>query len=796
MHASAPLPRRRRLGGLASLLVALCVASVAEAKDPDEYYTEATAQVRTATSDIPAIEKAVARASGQERTAEQRIADAVLLIGVKDYERAALLLNQILDKYPQQASAYADALQLLGETYFQSKQHLSARRSYQQIVDRAAEPRFGAYRDKALERLVDVAMRMRDFDALPAIVTAIDAAGVGGDLGYAKGKALYARGDVAGARSALAGVGADSRVAHQARYLLGVIEVSEATPPEPADPDAAPAVVPKGRYARAIESFRAATQLPPDTAEHRHVIDLAWMAMGRLLYETNQFTLAVDAYNRIDRTSPEFGNMLYELAWVYVRLGDVVRAQRALEVLAVAAPNSTDVADAQLLRGDLMLRAGQFEKSLKVYESVRANYESLRDRVDGFLRATQDPGAFFDTLSQEQLQLFETGTGLPPIALEWAREAEGGETAFAIIEDIALCRRLIKQSNDMIDRLNAVLASPNRVRALPGLRAATERGLGLLNALAVARQTMAHGMDEVQPDVTGALGEVRRKRLDLEDRLAMLPVSDADFEARDTEGQRQWNQASQALQRLELEVDTLQATINGLRRLLSDSSQAGVVRDPQKAAEDNATLVEQEQLVKSYRQQIVELRRGIDAGKVQSGFGDKRFVEDAEVRRQYAALVGEELALAAGGAGGADLAALASRLVPIAEEARQGDQRIEKALADLEATVAQKTHDLRQIVQTETTNIVGYSVHLEKLDGEARKVVGGLAAHNFEMVRDRFRNIVLRADVGITEEAWEVREEQLTRVRRLRIERTRSAKRLEEELEEVLDDSGGPEVSP
>jgi len=47
--------------------------------------------------------------------------------------------------------------------------------------------------------------------------------------------------------------------------------------------------------------------------------------------------------------------------------------------------------------------------------------------------------------------------------------------------------------------------------------------------------------------------------------------------------------------------------------------------------------------------------------------------------------------------------------------------------------------------------------------------------------------------VGITEEAWEVREEQLTRVRRLKVERARSEQRLQEELDEVLDDSGDPE---
>jgi hypothetical protein len=64
---------------------------------------------------------------------------------------------------------------------------------------------------------------------------------------------------------------------------------------------------------------------------------------------------------------------------------------------------------------------------------------------------------------------------------------------------------------------------------------------------------------------------------------------------------------------------------------------------------------------------------------------------------------------------------------------------------------------------------------------------------NFGLVRDRLKSIVLRADVGITEEAWEVREEQVTRVRNLQIERAREDRLLKEELNEVLDDSGDPE---
>jgi phage shock protein A len=183
----------------------------------------------------------------------------------------------------------------------------------------------------------------------------------------------------------------------------------------------------------------------------------------------------------------------------------------------------------------------------------------------------------------------------------------------------------------------------------------------------------------------------------------------------------------------------------------------------------------------------------VSAGRVQVGFGDQRFVEDAEVRRAYAEALGREVGLAAQGAGGAKLQGYAARVAPLLKAADEADAKVDAAMADLEQQVTKKTQELRDTVARETTAMVGYQVRLDELDGQSRTVVGEVAMRNFGLVRDRLKNIVLRADVGITEEAWEVREEQMTRVRNLQVERAREDRLLKEELNEVLDDSGDTE---
>ncbi len=781
-----------RGAAIAALFATALWGPAARAEDPEQNFKAASEQINNAANDAGSIDSAVARHTEQTRGPQQRIADAVLLMGVKDYDRAADVLNEVVDQYENHATAYADGMNLLGETYFLSKQYLSAQRTFMTFITHGEELRFKPYRERAVIRLVDIALRLRDFQELDKLFSLVGQLGseASSGLAYAKGKGLLAQGKLDAADAALQGVAADSQFNHQTRYLLGVVQMMKATPPESKDKKDSDERVPKGRYDSAIERFRDATKLAGDTAEHRHVIDLAWLAIGRLMYETNQFSQAVDAYNRIDRNSPEFGTMLYELAWVYVKMGDFTRAQRALEVLAVAAPNSQDVADAGLLRADLMLRAGQFEKSLKVYENVRGTYDTMRDRVDQFLGSSSDPGKYFETLSSDQLELFESNAALPTMVVKWAREGEDGPTAFAVIDDVALCRRLIKESNEMIERLNAVLSSPNKIRAIPGLKAGAEHGLGLLNALAIARLKLAHGLDGTDADsMTDQLRQVRAQRKALEDRLGAVPVTAADFTAREVQAKRQWNKASQELKRIELEIDTLQATINGLERVLTDPN-SPVVRSPQEQDKYRHALDEQKVLVVQYRNEAAELRRITEAAKIQVGFGDKRFVEDEQVRKQFREVLWQEVRLSGQGQGGAALAAYANRITPLLGKADSTEQQIEGSLAKLYDAVSSKVAELRGIVQKETQNIVDYSLRLEKLDSEARVIVGGVAMRNFTSVRDRLKGIVLRADVGITEEAWEVREEQQTRVRRLKVEKSRTETRLQEELDEVLDDSG------
>jgi tetratricopeptide (TPR) repeat protein len=778
----------------------LCWARASHALDADAARAEAQQGVVSVRADLARLNTNPTASEKPQHPPEQLIAAGDLSLRTKDYDQAIDTFSQVVELFRQGKSdrnAHADGLFLLGEAYFESGQLLSARREYGELLDLANQPPYDAYAGRSLARLVDVALHTGRLDSLPAIAQQarkISARDATGSFEYALGKLSFAQGDFAEARRLLGGLDAQSPYYHQAQYVLGTMLMKQALAESGAGSSAeaqARLVLPGAaqRFEPALAQFRRVTELPADSSPHRQVIDEAWLAIGRINYETEAYLDAAAAYIRIERTSPVYYEMLFELAWVYVRVGDYQRAERALEILSVAAPDTLDVADSALLRADLMLRSGRFDRALEAYKEVRDRFDPARERVDSFLAATTDPAVYYDRLVEEGMEV--SGAKLPDVVLDWVRQEARGERVFAVIEDVTHARDVLRRSRRLASKLNAVLAAPSRARAFPELKATLERTDGLINQLAQVRRSVATGLDEVDArPFSGELGQVRAERRELMGRLNSAPVTPADFLRREEQGNRSWNRASQAVQRVTLEADRLQAVINGLRRVLDEADKHGVTRDPASRARFQAEVEANERDLAVYRNRIESYRQDVETGRVQVGFGDRRYAEDERSRRRFSELLDRELALLQQVNVGEDSLGYIRSVTPILADARGLEQTLQEKLAALEVNVATQSEQLQRLVDEESSHIDQYTQKLDALDQHARLLVGEVAMRSFANVRDHLKGIVLRADVGIVQQAWELREEQQQRLQELQRQRALEEQNLDDELREVFDDAG------
>jgi tetratricopeptide (TPR) repeat protein len=794
--------RPLRSGEFAAVGLALFFARPSFALSTSEAQGRATTAIQSVEADIG---KAPPKPKFSEppATPAVRIANADMLLHAKNYDGAIDSLSKVLELSRQGKASetdYADASFLIGEAYFNSRQYLSSRRHYREILDHAARPAYGEYVGRGLSRLVDIALRTDDLESLDYVFARLDAlpqTDKSGSLAYARAKALYARKDYATAKSAVNAVPVGSEYTLQAQYLLGVVLMKETLAATPSAPVAAAPTVPGGppaaappdtRFTQAVEQFRKVTRMPATTAATRHVVDLAWMAIGRLFHETDDYVEAAEAYSHVDRGSPEFSTMLYELAWVYVRLGDFERAQRALEVLTITDPNNLELADGSLLRADLMLRAGEFQNALGLYKDVSGHFDPIRQQLDDFLKSTNDPAVYYDKLTSDDFGAADDK--LPQVVLDWARDEAADQHVFGVIDDVSRSRALIRDSRKLASKLNAVLSVSSRVKAFPEIQNQLQQVLSLSNKLTRARGTLAEGMDDVaEGNAGGELGKVRSERRTLMKRLGWMPITEGDFIRRDESGDSQWSKASQALQELTVEADKLNAIVNGLHRVMNEADKHGVTSDPASRARFQLEIDANERDLATYHKKIEEFRSAIDMGKAQIGFGDQRYVDDQDLRQQFRALFAREVALAASGQDSSDAAAYAKSIQPILSRADSDENALDAQRAKYEQQAVEQANGLRDKIEQEVALIESYAQNLDGLDQQARLLVGEIAMKNFSLVRDRLKSIVLRADVGVVQEAWEVREEQALRVRNLQRERAREEQTLNDELREVLDDA-------
>jgi hypothetical protein len=482
-----------------------------------------------------------------------------------------------------------------------------------------------------------------------------------------------------------------------------------------------------------------------------------------------------------------FSEALFELAWTYVRLGDYERGEKALEALSVLAPGLIDGADGELLRADLLLRSGRFEEADAAYMNVRTKYEPLRAQVAKFVQDHTDPAVYYDKLTAAEI---EAGNELPGIAVEWAREEAEEERVFAIVDDVARSRTLVRRSRRIVRLLRAALASPSRARLFPQLEKETQEVLMQQNLLGSAVLALAHGMDQVAGVEGGRLDALRARRRELSERMVLLPTTTGNFSVRESEAQEIWNRVSRELQRLQLQADHLKALVNGLRRVVDEANKRGLQVSSNELVRFRQELSENEKDLAVYNQRIEEYRRQVELGRVQVGIGDSIFVEDDRIRQEFLVIFAEEAALAERSRD-KDESSYARSIASLVGRAKALDYQLLARRSRLQGLVKSQAEETQIVVDAEAKAIEIQAAQLDAMDQHARLLVGEVAMRNFLKVSVRLSDVVMRADVGLVQQAWEVREEQRERVRDLLRQRAREERIINDELGDVMDDGNG-----
>lgn len=810
-----------------AFLLALVWASPAAAGPVDKIgdrivKLEAEAQQLSQTIQQPKLN------AGDANKANRRLIDAQVAFGVGNYDDAAVMLYDYVAKYPTSRS-YDEALYYLAESLF-LKGDLYAARTYYVTLVRDVGSRSKFYQ-QGLERLIELSLKLRDDDDVQDWLDALDNVPAGqqrDSVPYVRGKHAYFSGSFDDAMVFFKKVKATSTYGFQARYFYAGAQLA------------------KGDLVGALRTYQSLLRARPRNDDEKKVVELTHLAMGRVYYECDTpeqcgisltaeektkiqkeyeraelnpeqleekyadfrtkklWSMSIDRYLRISRLSPLFDEALYEIAWVYVKNKSHEKALRALELLALADPNSSKMPEVRILEGNLRIRRAQvlqygttgnpaeeYDRAFNVFDETRKTFKEPHTELVKIIAEHRDPRAYMAQVTGRASETFDVSTTMPEVAAEWLRRQPDVERVVVIETDLGQIRDEIAAAEATIHRLELATSASQGVNIFPALAEKRSRSVEILEEVFDNRiQLMNHEKALVLKHVSAAdkarLEQLSKARQDAFNELKALPNADVAYGDRIRLARNQFEELDRTANEVALTVETTEATLAAIIKYMDDRRQQGA--KPEELAALEQPIAEVRAEVEAMRIELDAIRRDAILARDRAGVGDEDATRGKALRARVRQAIEDEhqyMVQIGGGVSGGDRAKL-DQIIGLTQRANAITLTLDGTNDRIDATVEAALDEVRAELSVEKAQLAAYRREYLEYEAESRDLGGEVLEANFGNVRDVFYDVLVRSDIGVIDVTWSQREFADKTLKQLELDKKRDARTLRIDFDQVL----------
>ncbi|CAN5722862.1 hypothetical protein BH11MYX1_BH11MYX1_01220 [soil metagenome] len=767
----------RQFRTIATAFALLLSAHVAMADDVGNKLSSYEQEARNLGTDLP-------RPNEQGVQGQRRLVDAQVSFQLGDYDQAALSLFDISSKAtgPDKETA----TYYLGEALYQKGDKGAAHTYFAAI---AAIPT-SKYYQLSLVRLVEIAIVQKDFnegqDALAKLTQAASGQALP-QLPYVAGKLTFAQDKYDDALTQFSNVPKGSAYELQALYYAGAAQVA------------------KKDLAKASDIYTDLVSKKPRTAADRRVIELGQLALGRLFYEREQPSKSIDSYLLVDRHSDLFPDALYEVAWVYVKSKQYDKALRALELLEQSDPDSEKTPTTRILEGNLRIRKAQairlaqvngtiangdttdpgveYDKASKIFSETHDLYFPSYQTLSALVSGNLDAAAFVEQIAGRSSHVFQTAPPIPDAAAAWLREEPEVQRVVGIESDLGEIDSNIVASEDIINRLEGVLATGDRTTVYPKLASRRHRIAAIQDDLVRMRSDVAD--QELRlVDSSGDLAAASATRKQLAQQYAAMGDPEKAYADRVAQTRGSYEQTDNTLTEISAVIDSTQAMAVAMRTYALtpavDAAMQQTVKTDLAAAAQEAQSIEDE---------LAAIRNEAALGKDLAGVGDEGIAAARGLRAQLKTAQDSEQRLLDGFASASRDRSKTGALVALGDRATQLAANLDSTDQTIDRSVAQGLDEVKVLLAQERGNLTAYKAELGDYESEGRSVGSQVLADSFKGVKAKLYDVVVRTDVGTVDVSWSQREDTDDDLKRLNLARSRELKQLKDEFKDVLEDT-------
>ncbi len=727
----------------------------------------------------------------------KRLSDGQINFLLKDYLRASIILLDAVENPRNKGNLmWFDAVYYLAESLYRNRNFKGATKYFRLLVRYRRK-----HGDKALVRLMEIASKTRDYKWLNRYfrqASQLPAGPLRDKIFYLRAKSVYNQKNFVQANQLFQQIGTNNAYGARAQYFLAVIGL-QSRPASQSIPEA-------------ITRLETALRSLPDKGE-RKLRDVVLLSLGRIHLEQGSVNKALRYYRRIDRRSHVFDQALYEICWCYIRRGqqftkkrlkqrEYKRALQALEILLAFLPQSPFYPNAQLLQGHLQLqlaphqnkdKSKMFEQAMGSYQKIAIKYRGVYQEMDQLLKSRANPQAFFENLISRQLDQFRVASVLPKVAVRWmSNEALMGRT-LVMLRDLRQMKKMLKGNAQIIRRLESVLSLGDQIDLSPTLKDARVRGTSIRSNVVDLQVRMNRLMLKLVGDKMSAQEKqdyrIMQKRLrDLGLLYMRTPKNNKEFQGRSDEVKQRVEKMRSRLHKIKIKLDYATRYLITARRWLVNNPDAQNLTPAQRNTL-RSDANELEQMIRNLREEKANLIDKMDLAGIELGYAAANR-EEQKIQRDYQRLILKERRL---------LARIKQRLSADEQQQMSEVEGNNNTLRSARRTLRlffrrlrQQTLRFRKII---TRKLSGeklkqdqYKLQVANLELESKGLAAKIAYNSFTVVRKKFYDLVLRAEVGVIDVAW--REKQTIQSEKLNLtkNKNRELKVLDSEFSDLLDE--------
>ncbi len=791
--AGAVGPTVRSLALLLAVLASspvLLVPILAAADEPAQAIDNDIGNLR---SNVSLVDDDLKKARERERRypLDRRFVEAGLAYDRGNFSTAAVMLTDLVQNSEFQArSDYADALFMLGDCLYRLRNYAGAKRYLDKLIVANGSKHF----QNALAELVDIAVRMRrteDIEALAKRLETVPSDTRKSELLYQFGRSFFIASKDPAKRAASL---------QRSRTFLDQIQIGE--------PRWAGArfyigagLIESGKADDAmIELKRVADTLRAQSADPSKksdpaVADYVHMALGRMLLQQKKYDEAAQYYVLVDRNSAVYEEALFELSATYVAGAKPKRALEVLDILLLTVSDDNVAVQAAVLRGRINMLDKQYDKADAAYKEVVERYSAIEGELRNFASNDKNLEQFFAWLLARGSEDYSV---IQPVSNRVAKYLEKDESMLdvvAVFDDMAAERADVKESAKIANVLDTALRASARLDMFPDLKDAWVRLAEAQNrCIGVGRRITDLLRDRAMPSMNpeekargDAMNAVRKK---LEEAYAKIPPDAGSYIKRQNRVVQDFTNLAGDVGLLKAQLATVKEQLLSVEKMLNERLFGGegvvLTKDQEKKIRD--ALQQGKDEMRRVAREIEELSQAAEVAAQTVGAGDKVSADENAIRSALLAAQRNEMQAYVGSLErtGGDPNRL--RLSRLALEKLYAE--IWGLITQVQERASERLGGIKKILAAEQRNIAEYQSSMRTYEDDARSLARQIGNKLVRDAQQRMSDVLLEADLGLVDVAWQKKQQKATAIRELQDERSSRVKSLGDVLRNLTGEEG------